>query len=233
MKDIEKERQYLAPLIKVVPKARPRSAGAQSRRNVTKKYFLLKDGSEVQVCLGFFLSIFNISETFVRYIQKNRDSSKMILSADKRVHHRPGIRRSDETRERIRNHIKSFPTVPSHYCRQSTVRQFLLGDLSIQIMHELYKKRCEEAQVTAEKYWLYREIFNTEFNLAFHVPRKNLCDHCYRFQNLSEENQEAEKDQHSEHLKRKEAARKLKNELKERAKAGECHLLEFDLEAVR
>lgn len=92
---------------------------------------------------------------------------------------------------------------------------------------------CNEKNIVLEKFWYYRNIFQTEFNLAFHKPRKDQCDKCFKFMNFDEIQKSIYQDEQTNHLERKDLARQIKNSLKEYAKIGKCHLLEFDLEAVR
>lgn len=233
MKDSNKQRQYLAPLIKEIPKERVRAGSNESRRKITRNYFFYKNNKEIQVCLGFFLSTLNVSETFVRNILKKRDESNTVVSPDKRGRHCPSVKRPDDSREIIRNHINSFPSVPSHYCCQASSRQYLANDLNVNIMYELYAEQCKERGVNPEKLWLYRDIFNNELNLAFHKPRKDECDQCHRYRNLPDDQQELEKTCYDEHIRHKQFARELKNKYKEEALQDKCHLLEFDLEAVK
>ena len=87
----------------------------------------------------------------------------------------------------VHDHIKSFPKQESHYCRASTARKYLDASLSVQKMYELY---CEDYDVPPVKLHKYREIFNTEFNLGFQLPRNDRCDRCEEFkmnQNPSED----------------------------------------------
>lgn len=48
-------------------------------------------------------------------------------------------------------------------------------------MYNLYIEKCQEASVVPAKSHLYRIIFNTEFNLDFHVPKKDRCDICMEY----------------------------------------------------
>ncbi|KAJ8892643.1 hypothetical protein PR048_005224 [Dryococelus australis] len=143
--------------------------------------------------------------------------------------------RDMHARERIRNHITSFPVVPSHYCRRDMSEQYLASDLNLEKMYSLYIAECDAVspRVKPEKVWLYRQIFNTEFNLSVHSPRKDEFVSCFRFRNLASEKQDEQQDIQNENLKCMLSARNLKNRIKDLAKNAHCHLLEFDLEAVR
>ena len=45
---------------------------------------------------------------------------------------------SDDVKNVVRNHIKSFPCVESHYCRRDSKKQYLESHLNINKMYELY-----------------------------------------------------------------------------------------------
>lgn len=84
----------------------------------------------------------------------------------------------EDAKNVIRNHIQSFQTMPSHYCRASTNRKYLEPGLSITKMYNMYKEHCASNDILPQKRHLYSSIFNYEFNLGFHVPRKDMCDLC-------------------------------------------------------
>lgn len=51
-------------------------------------------------------------------------------------------------------------------------------------MYKLYVDNCKEHKVPTgniAKHWLYSEIFNNEFNLAFKEPANDSCDICDEF----------------------------------------------------
>ena len=83
-----------------------------------------------------------------------------------------------EIKDGIRVHINSIPRVESHYCRATTNKEYVAPGLSISLLYEKYVEKCNETGRTPGKIHLYREIFNFEFNIAFHVPKKDRCDVC-------------------------------------------------------
>lgn len=60
--------------------------------------------------------------------------------------------------------------MPSHYCRSNTKKEYLEPELTLSRMYNFYVEKCQEESVVPAKSHLYRKIFNTEFNLDFHVP---------------------------------------------------------------
>ena len=86
-------------------------------------------------------------------------------------------------RDQIRQHIKSFPVLKSHYSRgKSKSRKYLSPLLSVAEMHRLYLKKYE-ADTPSVKYSFYSRIFNSEFNLTFGSPKTDTCPTCEIFRN--------------------------------------------------
>ena len=75
---------------------------------------------------------------------------------------------SEEDRNRIIDHIKSFPVVDSHYCLAKTNKQYLESGLSIEKMYNLYEEKAAKEGYIALKSSYYRHVFNTNFNISFH-----------------------------------------------------------------
>lgn len=69
---------------------------------------------------------------------------------------------SNDAKRVIKDHINSFPRMPSHYCRSNTSRDYLESNLSISKMHSLYVEHCAGLKISPEKEHYYRKIFNTE-----------------------------------------------------------------------
>lgn len=93
-----------------------------------------------------------------------------------------------QLKEQVRDHIRSFPVVESHYCRARTERQYLESTLNVSRMYDLYKGKCLEEGSTPVKESFYRFIFNSEFNLSFHIPKKDSCDQCESHQTALDQN---------------------------------------------
>ncbi|KAF2903021.1 hypothetical protein ILUMI_03166 [Ignelater luminosus] len=77
-------------------------------------------------------------------------------------------------------HIRSFPSIDPHYCREKAQKKYLEAGLNIRRMYDLYRGTMENPV----KYHLSTEIFNNEFNIAFQKPKKDLCDKCELFKTL-------------------------------------------------
>lgn len=61
-----------------------------------------------------------------------------------------------------------------HYCHEKIVRKYLQNNLNVK-MWEIYSSDLENVPVTIS---LFRNIFNTRYNLSFDLPRKDFCSIC-------------------------------------------------------
>lgn len=106
-------------------------------------------------------------------------------------------------------HISSYPTVESHYCRESTKIEYLHSELSITKMYAMYRERCDEGFIGAVSEAIYRCTFCTEFNLSFHKPSKDQCDACTIYGMIQEPTAE-QREVQKNHQERKQEARDAK-----------------------
>ena len=118
----------------------------------------------------------------------------------------------------VRDHIMPFPTVESHYCRKTSSKVYLEKGLSLKSMYEKYKVLMIEKNETCASEHLYRDIFNHEFNMGFHVPKKDLCDQCTAFNYLPEEEKKIFLPKQDLHLQNKIMSRQLMEADKQAAK---------------
>lgn len=168
----EQRKQYIALSVKESPKQRTRCRGnvkSEHRRQMTFTYSLLLKNEFITVCKSMFLSTFAVSEKFVRHVMdKKRVSPGGIIGPDQRGRHTPKTKKSEDVKDRVREHIRSFPTERSTNPKDR--RRYLDLKLSIAAMHKYYVSKCKqdgvsESDIVKESY--YREMFKTEFNLGF------------------------------------------------------------------
>jgi len=130
-------------------------------------------------------------------IHKNNDG---ILEQDKRGRHgNYGNAVDEEIKNGMRLHIKSFPTTPSHYCRANSSKQFIDGSLNIALMYRLYVEKCKSENNSYGKQSYYTTIFNQEFNISFHRPKKDLCMTCESYKNANDNDKVVEEDKYRKH----------------------------------
>ena len=180
------------------PTSRPTAHGTASRRSHSISYSLPVNSQNVRVCKVFYLSTLDINHKRVQLYHKNKQNM-----CGTPANLKWGISKNNvvpqEVKDGIRQHINSLPRVESHYNRANTKKEYLADGLNITILYEEYVKKCEEAGTTPGKLHLYRQIFNTDFNIAFHVPKKDRCDSCEAM-GKNENPTEEDKRKHEEHL---------------------------------
>lgn len=173
LSEIEKAHFYGKTTLRCV-KMRKRTKAQESRRKFSLKYFLFVDDRKVRVCKEFYLTTLDISQRRISYYHDHKDKSTGLPKSDARGKH---IKKCvpEAKKEFVREHIRSFPRVESHYCRSKTKKEYLESTLTLQKMYAMYTEACEDAPV---KLSMYRHIFNTEFNIEFQKPKKDRCDLC-------------------------------------------------------
>lgn len=211
--DHTRQWDFIAKYVKEIKKKQVTvGAGSVSRRS-NSRYYVFKSGEEdKRVCKTMFLNTLGVSETWVTTALKKIKGSSTII-ADQRGKHNNRPEKIKETiKDSVRNHIKLFPAVPSHYVRKNSHKMYYEEGLSIQKMYGLYNDYCIEAQID-EKATVrqYRDIFNGEFNISFFKPKKDQCDFCSIY-SLSDETKKLEiKNEYDIHIKNKILARELKD----------------------
>ncbi|ESO84719.1 hypothetical protein LOTGIDRAFT_168383 [Lottia gigantea] len=134
----------------------------------------------------------------------------------------------DHVKNGIREHINSIPRLESHYCRASTNKEYLPNGLSIALLYDKYAQRCREISREPAKLHMYRHIFNNEFNIGFHMPKKDRCDACESMK-MNENPTELERITHLSHIQGKEST---KSEREKDRNNSETFTICFDLQNV-
>lgn len=81
---------------------------------------------------------------------------------------------------------------------------YLSTDLSVAKMLQLYLEKCSKEEIISPiSLSMYRHIFNTRFNIAFHKPIKDQCDLCYAFKNASEDEKQKTQVIYNNHIENK------------------------------
>jgi hypothetical protein len=154
LSDSEKNYFYANTTDRIV-KDRKRTKAENSRRTYSVQYHLVRGTDRIRDCKTFYLTTLDISAKRIEYFYSREEGFD-----DQRGKHSKN-KVSEKERERIRQHIRSFPRIPSHYCRSSTTKEFLEATLSVSKMYNLYVLECEENHINPVKESMYRKIFNT------------------------------------------------------------------------
>lgn len=199
-----------------------------SIRSFSFTYNFFIEEKKIRVCKVFYLNTLCISQQRINYFYNQKCTQTGSTLPDQRGKV-PSRVTEDVEKQFIKDHILSFPTVPSHYCRKDTTKEFLAPHLNITKMYELYVEKCNTENRPFQKVWLYRHIFNYEFNLNFFTPKKDQCPKCVKAE--SSEMTEDEKSVHAQHVKEKIAVRnEKKNDTKKLSEDTE--LICFDMQRV-
>ena len=214
--------------------------GFKFRRTSLRKFSLPVSDEVISVCKTMFCAVFGISHSRVHRVLVKQRENGGLPGTDKRGKYDHCKQRiSPEAAEYVKSHISSFPVNESHYTRShSFSRRYLSPDLSITKMYNMYVAKCCDSGRQPVKVWAYRNIFNTHFNLCFHVPRKDTCKKCdmYKAQAGVETTTEKRRQlemEHELHLRKADAVRQcLKNESKKCNGSPIQESFTFDLQKV-
>ena len=183
LSDHDNQNKYLFGLIKRSCPKRTSHSAKRARVNIFIYHVRLSNGDNTKVCKQAFCQIHGITK---RRVEKlcTKLVSGVLFSGDNRGKHKNRPHSiSDELKAQVRDHINSFPSRESHYSRQDNrTKKYLNEGLSIARMHRLYLQKYEpdrqEKQPPQLKEWLYRKIFNEDFNISFGYPRSDTCETC-------------------------------------------------------
>ena len=198
---------------------------------------------------GVHISIWN-REVTIRKDQEigwSKDAGR--TPKDGRGKHGNQKKLHEETRESVRQHIRSFPTRVSHYSRiKNAERKYLHENLNERRMWLIYLHTHEPAELEKlrlrqkinpkVKYWLYCDIFNHEFKLSFGLPRSDTCNTCDRLEseikshekNGNEEEANQARQQLDFHHRKAEKGYEVLREMTKTAQAGTIDMLTFDFQ---
>ncbi|KAF0708842.1 Uncharacterized protein FWK35_00033730 [Aphis craccivora] len=119
-----------------------------------------RESQKIRVCKNFFLSCLVIISLTPPDEQRGKQSYSKI---------------PNERKAFAYEHINSYPTVQSHYCRADTNKKYLTSDLNISKMYDQYVSVClAQNKIPVEKH-MFR----------FFSPKKDLCEICVEFDTLS------------------------------------------------
>ncbi|CAG5052666.1 unnamed protein product [Parnassius apollo] len=135
-----------------------------------------------------------------------------------------------EIKVSVTEFINSIPRIVSHYLRVQTSWQFICSDKSLADLYRDYKEARENKQLPFATKSTFNRIFNTEFNIYFFVPKKNLCDLCESFKNANEEERFEIQESYEQHLLEKKLARDHKE--KDKNRNDGVIVAVYDLQAV-
>lgn len=209
--DRNKHWNFVIKYTKKIKKRRNTTEITKHKRLYTYVYYLpTADKATKRVCKQMFLSTISSGERIITTAWKKYDGIAA-LEEDKRgkYDHKPRV--IDEMMiQSVKDHVNCLDRVDSHYARKDSKKLYLNNIKSASQMYKLYVEWYDSNKYTNQaNKRQYRDIVNTNFNLAFHKPKKDLCEVCHIFANNQFPTEE-EKQSFLEHQAQKKKARTLK-----------------------
>ncbi|KAH9642175.1 hypothetical protein HF086_002331 [Spodoptera exigua] len=153
-----------------------------NNRKYTYKYYLpLITGSseshcaKEEVCQTMFINTLAVSTRILKTAWKKYDGSAIVEEDRRGRHDNHKVVLDDAMKKSVCDHVRAFAPVESHYIRKNSQKLFLEGNLSIAKMFKLYLEWFDPEKYTSKATTVrqYRDIVNSNFNLAFHIPKKD------------------------------------------------------------
>ena len=216
-----RKQDYLSSLIEdEVPSTVKREHANDPVRNFTRKFYLKYGERRERVCRKHFMQVFDINQSHIETALKNRRKSGLVKNKPAQT---PANKTPDAVVKLVKDHIDSYPRVCSHYCRRDSQMEYLDPSLSVRKMHDMFVKK----HGAAVSEYVYRETFNTEYNISFNNPAKDKCTKCKFFKDRGDH------DGLANHKREKDLSREEKQRDKDMSKSEEsvCALT-FDLEKI-
>ncbi|CAI6374065.1 unnamed protein product [Macrosiphum euphorbiae] len=145
------------------------------------------------VCRRFLLNTLDISEKVLRYTRDNKvdlhtskpDSRGNIGSRT------PTNKTPHEKMIHLEEFINMLPAVPSHYCRSSTSKKYISSDFnSLNHVYRFYVEHCNMKNITPVSNAVFKNKWNTEYNIGIHAPKKDKCAFCEGYKNKDTKTEE-------------------------------------------
>ena len=181
-------------------------------------------GVNQKVCQKSFQLLHGFGKRRLEILRKKMPLGSVLPEPDQRGKHRNRPQKiPDEIRQKVREHISSFPAEKSHYSRNDNPRRvYLSPSLSITRMYHMFLEKhdpdyvaemerrrqallnqqqleCSDIQPIVTEHF-YHDIFVNEFNIHFGFPRSDTCDTCDALKLQIQATEDEEKLRHEEEL---------------------------------
>lgn len=140
------------------------------------EYFVPRESGNLRVCQKTLCNVYQITPRRLQILQEKIKFNKP-LDDNRGLHDNRPNKVPNETKELVKNHISMFPKQENHYSRSDSQKMCLNPDLTVRKMWELFRAEHADTSCTLS---FYRDIFNSDFNLRFGVPRSDSCAQCDR-----------------------------------------------------
>lgn len=178
--DFNVQNNYLQKQVVHMEVKRKKTKAEQSRRSQSLVYCVVYKDKNYKVCKQGFLSMHGLTERRVSNAIRNVTLTA-IPKPDMRGRHVPVNKVSDQTRERVKEHIRSLPAMSSHYTRaKSPNRKYLESHLTIRSIYDAYLEWMTENYQGEQQvsFHFYKDVFTKNFNISFEPPKMDTCTTC-------------------------------------------------------
>lgn len=166
------------------------------------EYYINEGEGRRQVCQQFILKTLNISQTYLLYNISHTEEG--VSRAEQRTRHATN-KYNEVTYNFAKEYIEKLPVLPSHYSRKNTSKLYLPQEFrNVSNLYRLYVKFCQHKSQEYLSERLFRCLFHNEYNISFHIPKKDKCKVCVKNennQNVWNERETIEFIQHQEEKK--------------------------------
>lgn len=133
-------------------------------------------GYQQTVCRNFFLECLQISKN--RVLDAVKSEEKNPSASEKRGKGASRNKTKEMDKDGVRQFIDSIPKYESHYGRSDSEKKYLHHSLNMSKLYSEYKESREMTNQTFVSNHIFREIFNTEYNLSFKRRHTDTCKTC-------------------------------------------------------
>lgn len=221
------QNMYIAASVKEAEVKR-RTTNSNMKKKFSRKYLLDK----VEVCRDLFIKTLGVSTKRVNTVLTKMRSQDLI---DKRGSKSGGKNKcSEEMVLQVRFHINSIPKYKSHYRRYECETEYLMPDMTLEKMYDLYNEHIGESEKVSKA--MYTKIFYKYFNLKRAPLKKDTCNKCDTLQaklthcKTAEEKADIDTERKEHCRKWEEARNKMKSDFILATQCKEIECLTFDLQ---
>lgn len=229
-----RQKEWLRSCIKRKSVARKRSESA--KRQFTYEYNMNYNFKHIEVCQQFLLKTLNISQQMLRNVRNSKHISSAV--GDIKTKAKPHNKTDESKILVLKSFIENLPAVPSHYCRNKSNKLYISSEFrNISGLYKAFTQHLisihkESSQMSLR---VFRSVFKNNFNIGFHLPKKDKCVTCESYKNLEEEDKKTieQSEKYKNHIKDKEECKKIFLEEQTQSKTNSSFLCaSFDLQKV-
>lgn len=226
--DLQKQREFI---IRHTTEIKPkyRYSSTQNLRKLNTAFYFQLNDNRIRVCKTFFKNTLALNDRPISTAISKKTETGFIQTELRGKH---GKQRTVEpdVYESVKRFINTIPRIESHYLRAQTSREYIQCDKSLADLYRDYKEDRVKENLPFASTSTFNRIFNKDFNISFHTPKKDQCDLCESYKNADEEGKQKIIELFEKHLKEKELSREEKG--KDKARVDDTIVAVYDLQAV-